>query len=133
LGTTSLILLDTHVWIYLVSGQSGKISDKALSEINKSQNLALCAISCWETALLVKKKRLILNMDTEVWIKNALNYPKLSVIDLTPDILVKSVMLEKLHSDPADRMIASTCLLNSIPLITSDTKLHRWGRIKAIW
>lgn len=128
-----MILLDTHIWIYLVSGQLEKLSEKASKEINKSQNLALCAISCWEAALLVKKKRLKLNMDTEIWIINALNYPNLSVFDLTPDILVKSVMLEKLHPDPADRMIATTCLLNSLPLITADKKLHQWGKIKTIW
>ncbi len=128
-----MILLDTHVWIYLVSGQRGKISKKALSEIKKSQSLALCAISCWETALLVKKKRLVLSMEIDVWLKNALNYPNLDVFDLTPEILVKSVMLEKLHPDPADRMIATICLLNSIPLITADRKLHHWGEIKTIW
>ncbi len=72
-------------------------------------------------------------MEIDVWIKNALNYPNLDVFDLTPEILVKSVMLEKLHPDPADRMIATICLLNSIPLITADRKLHHWGEIKTIW
>jgi len=128
-----MIMLDTHIWIYLVSGKSDKIPEKAKNAISKSQTLLLSAISCWEVALLAKKKRLILTMKTERWINNALNYPKLKVLDLTPGILVKSVLLDEFHPDPADRMIVAVCHLNSIPLITADRKIQQWAGIETIW
>jgi PIN domain nuclease of toxin-antitoxin system len=117
-----MIAIDTHVWIYLVTGQH-----------EKTNELILNAISCWEVALLEKKGRLELDRPADVWIKNALLYPSLKVIDLTPDILVKAIHLKEFHTDPADRMIVAACILNSWSLITKDKRIHAYKNIKTIW
>ncbi len=59
-----MIILDTHAWIWHVS-ESGELSDPAWTAIAKAESLGICAISCWETAMLVAKRRLGLTMDVE--------------------------------------------------------------------
>ena len=64
-----MILLDTHALVWLDEGnsrlgsQSLDIIDKALSQ----ECLAVSAISFWEIAMLVEKKRLEIKMDLQVW------------------------------------------------------------------
>jgi len=128
-----MIALDTHVWVFLVSGNTQNIPSKTLKQIEKSEKLYLCAISCWEVALLAKKGRLKINMPADIWISNALKFPKLEVIDLTPQLLVESVKIENFHPDPADRMLTAMCLLNGYTLATKDTKIQNSGIIKTIW
>lgn len=127
-----MIAIDTHIWIYLVTDQIAKIPKSAQKLLQKENTILLSAISCWEVALLVKKRRLELNRSADVWIKNALLYPKLKVIDLTPDILVKAVLLNNFHADPADRMIVATCIDNSIPLVTLDKKILDYEQVETI-
>mgnify|MGYP005725678515 CR=1 FL=1 len=128
-----MIALDTHVWVYLISDDKKQLSQNAIRKIDDASNLAISAISCWEAALLFKKGRLKVKLNFERWIQNGLKYPKLKVVDPAPQILIKSVLLDGLHPDPADRIIAATCLLNQLPLITKDQQLHKWNGIETIW
>ena len=127
-----MIAIDTHIWIFLVTDQLEKISKSALRKIHQGNLLILSAISCWEVALLEKNGRLKLDRSVDNWIKNALLFPKLKVIDLTPDILVKSVQLKEFHADPADRMIVATSILNSLPLVTLDKKIQQYSLVMTI-
>ena len=63
-----------------------------------------------------------------------LKYPGIQLIQLDPDIAVLSTRLPgDLHGDPADRIIAATCMKLNIPLLTKDKRLQAWGHIKTIW
>ena len=128
-----MIMLDTHVWVYLISEEKSQLSPRAKKAIEDANSLLISAITCWEVALLIKKGRLKITMDTKRWINNGLKYPKLKVIDINSQILIQSVMLEGVHPDPADRIILATCLLNNLPLVTKDKKLLDWEGVETIW
>lgn len=128
-----MILLDTHVWIFLVDGASEEISASAHAAIESAEELFISPFSCWEVAMLAKKERLVLGFATEKWIDNALKFPHLKLAGLSTEILVKSVEIETLHPDPADRIIATTALVNNYPLVTKDRRLRDWSDIKTIW
>jgi len=67
----SLVLLDTHAWVWLLSG-SPKISPKALKAVERSladEAVLLSAISPWEVAMLVSKGRLTLDRDVGEWVQ----------------------------------------------------------------
>ena len=51
------VLLDTHVWIWWSIGADQALSPKA-REVLAASKKWVSAISCWELAKLVKKKRL---------------------------------------------------------------------------
>lgn len=128
-----MILLDTHVWLWYASG-SDKLTKNAVQAIEQADRLGISAISCWEVAMLVSKKRLGLKMDVEQWIDKALQIPKVNLLPLTPSIAVLSTQLpEDLHGDPADRMIVASCLENQADLVTKDRRLIDWEFVETIW
>ena len=84
--------------------------------------------------MLVAKERIKLNIDIEQWIKQALKYPGIKLLDLTPEISVLSTRLPgDFHGDPADRIIVATCMTYQTPLISKDRKIRKWGNIQVIW
>ncbi len=58
----------------------------------------------------------------------------LNVIALNTNIALESCRLPgKFHNDPADRIIAATCRVNKIKLITKDKKIIRYPNVETVW
>ena len=102
-----LTLLDTHAWIWWVT-EDRRLSKRAKSAIDKAQKdgpLLLSAISIWEIAKKVSLKRLKLGKPVPEWIAEALAYPGIRLIGLTPDIAIEANQLPgTFHRDPADHL-----------------------------
>lgn len=126
----SLVLLDTHVWVWLLNGDT-RISPKARTAIARSlteQAVLLSAISPWEVAMLVSKGRLMLDRDVGEWVQIAASLPGIRVEPISPEIAVASTRLpETIHADPADRLIAATARHLGAMLITDDQLLLAYG------
>jgi PIN domain nuclease of toxin-antitoxin system len=96
-----LILLDTHVWIWFLNGDSQLPNDKRT--LLEGHPKAVSAISCWEVAKLVDRTRLKLTISADEWIARALGRSGISVLPLEPEIAVLSIELPgSFHEDPAD-------------------------------
>ena len=121
-----MILLDTHaaIWLALDEGlgkQSQRIADKALAD----DRLAISAISFWELAMLITKRRLrALKSAGEQRAK--LLSAGIRELPLTGEIAILAAELENLHADPADRIIAATAIAHDATLMTADGNLLRW-------
>jgi PIN domain nuclease of toxin-antitoxin system len=128
----SPLLLDTHYWIWLQSGDGKRFTPAALSAIEKASregNLVLSVISVWEVGMLEAKGRIRLRTSCEQWVAEALSTPGLVVVPLTPEIALESTRLPApFHGDPADRIIAATARRFSARLLTKDRKLLAYGR-----
>lgn len=126
----SLVLLDTHAWVWLLSGSS-RMGPKALKAIQRSlakEAVLVSAISPWEVAMLVGKGRLVLDRDVGEWIQAALGLPGVRLEPLSPEIAVASTRLPgALHPDPADRIIAATARHLGVVLVTEDRQLLDYG------
>lgn len=126
----SLVLLDTHVWVWLLNGDS-RINPKARAAVTCSlteQAVLLSAISPWEVAMLVSKGRLTLDRDVGEWVQVASSLPGIRVEPLSPEIAVASTRLPgQLHADPADRLIAATARHLGATLVTDDQLLLTYG------
>jgi len=122
-----MILLDTHVLVWLDEGnsrlgaQSRDMIDMALSQ----ERLSVSAISFWEIAMLVEKKRLEIKMDLQVWRRELLE-TGLQEITMHGFLGIQVANLPDFHGDPADRIIVSSALANSATLITADEKILAW-------
>jgi PIN domain nuclease of toxin-antitoxin system len=128
-----MIILDTHSWIWYVT-ESSNLSIKAIKAIQDSDICGISAISCWEVAMLVEKNRIAFSMPIENWMKLAVDFEKIELIPLTPEISIQAAKLgPDFHGDPADRIIAATSLLTKSTLITKDLKLREYKSIKTIW
>jgi PIN domain nuclease of toxin-antitoxin system len=128
-----MIVLDTHAWIWH-SNESSELPESIQETIRQTDILGVSVMSCWEVAMLVAKQRLGLTMDVQDWIDLALERPKIQLLAMNPKIAVLSTRLPgEFHGDPADRIIAATCLAHHAPIITKDKQIQQWGQIQTIW
>ena len=127
------ILLDTHVWIWLSLEKQKSISEKAGKAITAATQKWISAISCWELAKLVEKKRIGFSIPALTWIRRSLNEYDLKVADLSPEIAVESTVLAGFHRDPADQIIAATSRILGLPLLTSDRQILEFSEVNTIW
>ncbi len=129
-----MIVLDTHIWVWWVHG-SGRLAESQQEAIrsNESDVLGISAISCWEIAKLVERNRLELPCSLSEWFVQALSYPGVFLLELTPEIAVESTRLPgQFHSDPADQLIVATARVHDCELVTSDRKLQAYPHVPTI-
>ena len=84
--------------------------------------------------MLVARGRLKLTIDVKDWIAKSESLPFLHFIPVTNQIAVKSVYLSgRLPSDPADRIIVATAIIQEAALITSDEKILDYPNVETLW
>ena len=111
MGVHALIVLDTHTLIRAVEGdgQLGAGASRLIEETVQTGRVAVSAITPWEIALLVERRRLLLGREVGEWIAEALALPGVTLIPIEPAMAVDSVRLPGgFHADPADRLIVAT-------------------------
>jgi PIN domain nuclease of toxin-antitoxin system len=130
------IVLDTHAWIWWVTGDA-RLSRRALTTIRRAQQreaIGLSIISIWEVAKKVEKGQLALNRPLDDWLEPALAVPGLHVAELTRAILVDSCQLpQPFHGDPADQMIVATARSQNAAIVTRDSRLQQYAHARTIW
>jgi PIN domain nuclease of toxin-antitoxin system len=89
--TTKQPLLDTHIWVWWVHGDSAlPESIRATVDAAEETGILVSAISCWEIAKLVERGRLTLPCPPFDWLQKGLSYPGVRLIELSPRISVES-------------------------------------------
>lgn len=122
-----MILLDTHVLVRYLMGDR-KLGRRAIATIDKAlpvDELFVSAISFWEIAMLVEKRRLELDTTVAAFRSLSLRHGvQEEVVD--GEIAVSSAELPPSHADPADRMLVATAILRGLTLVTADDILLSW-------
>ena len=127
-----MILLDTHIWIWLVN-ETDDLKEvwQDLICSQESWGIGVSVISCWEVAKLVEKGRIQLKLPVAEWINQALAYPGVQLLELTPQIAVESTQLPgSFHRDPTDQIIVATSRAYNIPLLTADAKIRDYPHVQ---
>jgi PIN domain nuclease of toxin-antitoxin system len=127
-------LLDTHIWVWWVDDNQQLVDrPRHLIEDNMRSGLGVSAISCWEVAKLVQYGRLELACPLEEWMEQALAYPGVHLIELTPRIAIESTKLPgSFHRDPADQIIVATARVCDIPLLTVDSRILQYPHVRTL-
>ena len=126
-----MILLDTHVWVWWVHGHPRLTREyQEILASQESGGLAVSAISCWKVAKLVEHRRLVLPCPTAQWLDQALSYPGVRLVELTPRIAAESAALPgEFHRDPADQILVATARVLGCPLVTADEKIRNYPHV----
>jgi PIN domain nuclease of toxin-antitoxin system len=129
-----MILLDTHIWVWWVDDNQ-QLADRQrhLIQDNVRSGLEVSAISCWEVAKLVQYGRLELACPLDEWMEQALAYPGVQLVELTPRIAIESTKLPgSFHRDPADQIIVATARVYDIPLLTADSRILQYPHVRTL-
>jgi len=128
-----LIVLDTHAWIWWAA-ESPELSGVARAALCDARRIGVCAISVWEVAMLVQKKRLVLDRDAALWTEQALALARIELLPLSPEIAVRAAAeVDSTITDPADRMIVATAIVHRGILVTKDERLRISGSVPTVW
>jgi PIN domain nuclease of toxin-antitoxin system len=129
-----VILLDTHIWVWWIDDNQQLVDRlRHLIQNNVHSGLEVSAISCWEVAKLVQYGRLELACPLEEWMEQALAYPGVHLLELTPRIAIESTKLPgSFHRDPADQIIVATARVYAIPLLTVDSRILQYPHVRTL-
>jgi PIN domain nuclease of toxin-antitoxin system len=121
------VVLDTNalIWTLDDQGELGRRSREEIEQALRDSRLMVSAVSFWEVAMLVAKKRLTLDRPASRWRLDALKMG-VSEVQLDGELAIDSADLTGLHNDPMDRFIAATAVKMKATLITSDRTLLSW-------
>ncbi len=132
-----MIVLDTHVLVWQVSGELKRLSRRARQAIQqhgKRNELVISSVTVFEIATLERRGKLRFNISASEWLDQVRQLPEYRIEPLTDDIAERAGQFgETFPGDPADRMIAATALLRGAPLVTHDEKLQGIDSLKTIW
>lgn len=128
-----MILLDTHILVWLVQGNS-LLGDQIRAELDdafRNESVAISAISFWELCMLQKKGRVQLP-PMRPW-RNELLDMGLIEITIDGECSIVSNQLTDFHPDPADRFIVATAIILDATLVTADRRILDWsGNLKRL-
>jgi PIN domain nuclease of toxin-antitoxin system len=118
------ILLDTHIWIWIFSGDP-RLSKRARQQILDAEERYFSAASVWELAIKANKRQFV--GDLELLLSES---EKLGLLPLpiSPAHALTVRDLPHHHSDPFDRLLVAQALFEPLILLTADKKVSRYSK-----
>jgi PIN domain nuclease of toxin-antitoxin system len=129
-----MVLLDTHAVLWLDSGAPmTRESIAAIDDAAGRGEVLVSAVSAWEIGLLVRKRRIRLDLEPLPWFERFLGLPGVRLTPLGVAAAIASSFL--FHGDPADRLLVATARTLPATLITRDAKILSYseaGHLRAL-
>ena len=117
------LLLDTHIWLWSLAAPEN-LTPRVRVELESPDNeLWLSPISTWELMILVERRRVVVDGDSTMWVRDVLKRIPFREAALTHEVAVVSRTIELPHQDPADRFLAASAKVYELTLVTADERL----------
>lgn len=124
-------LLDTHVFLWIASGDP-RLTPTALAVfVDSEQECFLSAASVWEIAIKSSLGKLVLATSLARIVGDGMERG-LRVLDVTADHAFAIERLPYHHRDPFDRLLVAQAIHEGMYLVSSDAKLDAYG-VTRIW
>lgn len=121
------MLLDTHVWIWLVVDEPRKLGPKTRRRLARAigrEAPYVSAVSAFEIAALHVAGRLHLTQPADRWIRESIARAGFRVVDLDAAIAIDAGLVPPTRlPDPIDRCLVATAREYQMPLVTGDRRI----------
>jgi PIN domain nuclease of toxin-antitoxin system len=138
----SLLLLDTHAWLWLAAGDRRLARhERTMNQASTAGEVLLSAASVYEAALIGletdagrRRGRQAVRMRPTVqgFIRDAIVGTGVIVAPVEGDVALDAAMLHALHADPFDRMIVATAMRAGARLVTADAEIATFARAAGV-
>ena len=125
-------LVDTCAFLWFTAG-STKLSVRARQTIeDPNHSMYLSTASAWEIAIKYAQKKLILPEPPVEFVPRQLEANGFGHLNVTLHHALLAGELPFLHKDPFDRMLVAQAIVESLPIITSDSMFDSYPPLR-IW
>jgi PIN domain nuclease of toxin-antitoxin system len=130
-----LILLDTHVVIWLVTGDPrlSKRAEHAIDEARQGvDGLAISDFTLYEITLASRKKRIDVHIGLESFLFEL--EQRFVLLPITREVCMRTLSFPTNYpKDPADRIIGATALAHGLALVTADQAIRNSIGVPTVW
>lgn len=129
-----MIVLDTHVWLWWMSLPE-RLSGAAGEAIAGARSIGVSTLSAWELTMLAARKRVTLDRDIGLWVRQAFAQPRVEALAPSAEIAVAAGLLDSraFPGDPIDRLIYATARAMNARLITRDEAIRAFDPESTLW
>lgn len=126
------LLLDTHIWLWLVAGDT-RLPGSLRQTVEEAEGRRwLSPISVWELGHLRARGRVKLEPDLRTWVLQAREAVPCVDAPLTQEVALLAHEVAFAHRDPADRFLAATGIGYGLTLVTVDERLAKDERLDTL-
>ncbi len=119
------LLLDTHIWLWGIL-EPTRLSRKVTEVLeSKDAELWLSPVSIWELTMLRQKRRLLIDEEVGLWLRNAFDIRSFREAPFTFEVALEVAALKLPHRDPADHFLVATAKVFDLTLVTADKHLQK--------
>ncbi len=122
-----LLLLDTHVWVWTVTGDTRRVGRRTRQRISRAERqdaIRVSAATVFEVAALHTAGRLRLARPPEAWVGEALGMPGVRLALVTADVALDAGAIPRdALGDPLDRLLVATARQLDATLVTADARI----------
>lgn len=120
------ILLDTHIFLWLISKDS-RLPDTLKEDIrNPNNEVYLSVVSIWEAIIKYQLGKLPLPEPPESYLPRQRNRHLISSLSIDEDSIIQLAKLPPLHRDPFDRMLICQALQHNLVIATVDDAIRAY-------
>lgn len=124
-------LLDTHTFLWFVSGDV-KLSERArLCIENPDHEKFISLATFWEIAIKINIEKLTLDVSFQDLYQEA-DSNGFKLLPITIQHIEKILYLEPHHRDPFDRILISQAIIDNLVIIGKDTTFSNYS-VKQLW
>lgn len=126
-----MVLLDTHVWVWSVEGDTRRVGRRTRALLSRTQSQDAIRISpatVFEISALHTAGRLRLARSLEEWIQDALAVAGVRLAPLSAAVAIDAGSIPRSAlSDPLDRLLVATARQLDAQLVTGDTRILEYA------
>ena len=124
--------LDTHAFLWFIASDP-RLSSQAQSLIQTPTNRRLLSMaSLWEMAIKVSLGKLTLAQPFDQLIPRQLQLNQIEVLAIGLPHVAAVVAMPFHHRDPFDRLMAAQCLIEDLPIVSSDPVFDAYS-VRRVW
>lgn len=121
------LLLDTHIFLWLISGDA-KLSDAARALIaNPNNEVFLSVVSVWEAVIKYQLGKLPLPQAPEIYLPMQRHNHQIASLKIDEATIEFLPNLSALHRDPFDRILICQALQHGLTIVTVDAAITNYA------
>ncbi len=124
------LLLDTHTFLWFITGDSRLSSDARLLTEDTANDKFVSVVSLWEIALKFSLGKLILTDDFDVLFPNQLIINGFEELGIETKHFYEIVKMPFHHRDPFDRLIIAQAISEKMSIISIDSAFDNYSVIR---